>query len=90
MHPHAFHYTKDNEGAHHFGSNSGDPLRSGARITIWEASIVSGEGHYGGQFHSLTLRDEATLWGRGNNRFGQVDAGIKEHLAPTKIIFGDF
>lgn len=32
MHPHGFRYTKDNEGAHFFGANSGSPPGAGAEI----------------------------------------------------------
>jgi FtsP/CotA-like multicopper oxidase with cupredoxin domain len=51
MHPHGFHYTKDNEGAHYTGVNSGQPPGAGAEIPfggsfdyVWEADADSSPG----------------------------------------------
>jgi FtsP/CotA-like multicopper oxidase with cupredoxin domain len=48
MHPHGFRYTKDNEGAHYMGVNSGQPAGAGSAIPpggcfdyVWEADADS-------------------------------------------------
>jgi FtsP/CotA-like multicopper oxidase with cupredoxin domain len=54
MHPHGFRYTKDNEGAHYFGANSGAPPGAGAQIP------------YGGSFDYEWIADEASSPGPGD------------------------
>lgn len=51
MHPHGFRYTKDNEGAHYTGVNSGQPPGAGAEVPfggsfdyVWEADPDSSPG----------------------------------------------
>lgn len=51
MHPHGFRYTKDNEGAHYQGVNSGQPPGAGAEVPfggsfdyVWEADPDSSPG----------------------------------------------
>jgi FtsP/CotA-like multicopper oxidase with cupredoxin domain len=51
MHPHGFRYTKDNEGAHYFGTDAGSPPGQGAQIEpgacfdyTWIADDDSGPG----------------------------------------------
>jgi len=51
MHPHGFRYTKDNEGAHYQGANSGQPPGAGAEVPfggsfdyVWEADPDSSPG----------------------------------------------